>query len=263
MAGVLYKYLLACLAISLCFGCGPRPSAGAVLSPPLSSGFPAEVAVIFPPNTDPYPKDWGMSAKPLPGQHQSYARALLRRAAKKYPVEFLRKHLKQVCVLSEISYEDVPYGGTYDERIKTVYLIHQPGYPDFIEDTFHHEFSSILLICHPPKNFSGKWKELEKYDSELSTESSFNALKDDSIALDYDPSWHVKGYLNSYSTASPEEDFNCIVEGLFNGGRAFWSVVDSYPKVRAKALMAISFYQSLDMRFTEVYFRGLPDRRLD
>jgi hypothetical protein len=226
---------------------------------PLSTTVPSGVRVLFEQDNTTFPKHWeGMHAEALEAGPRAKAKGVLETALKKYPAEVLERDLKRIYIFNKISYQGLPYGGTYDHTTGTVYLLDVPWAPGFVEESFHHELSSVLLIKHPPKYFTGRWSVLSDYSKFMYDNGGIDALKNGKASTRYDRKMMEKGFLNEYSQASPEEDFNCVSEGLFCGGKRFWSFVDEYPKVKEKVQMAIKFYGSLDKRFTEEYFRKLP-----
>ena len=66
-----------------------------------------------------------------------------------------------------------------------------------------------------------------------------------------------KGFLTQYSTASQEEDFNMLAEGLFSGEPGFWTLVDEHALLKAKVSVVLGFYSKLDPQFDEAFFKSL------
>ena len=48
-------------------------------------------------------------------------------------------------------------------------------------------------------------------------------------------------------------------ENMFAGGKAFWNIVDKYPKVLAKVKLMVIFYKTVWSGYSEFMFRGLAD----
>jgi hypothetical protein len=73
------------------------------------------------------------------------------KALKKYPTSALQKELKAVYFLKSMKFYNIGYGGTNSND--ALYLTNNGemlGYTElYLEQTFHHEFSSILYRNHP------------------------------------------------------------------------------------------------------------------
>jgi hypothetical protein len=83
------------------------------------------------------------------------------------------------------------------------------------------------------------------------------AIQNGEASMDFDSRLFEGGFLNKYAQSAFEEDFNVFSQNLFCGSETFWGVVDSFPRIRKKATLIIGFYNQLDPRFTESYFRSL------
>jgi hypothetical protein len=69
---------------------------------------------------------------------------------------------------------------------------------------------------------------------------------------------HEEGFLHEYGKASLEEDFNSFAGRLFSGDAGLWRAIEKYPRVKAKADLAIAFYTRLDPSLTTEFFQSLP-----
>jgi hypothetical protein len=83
------------------------------------------------------------------------------------------------------------------------------------------------------------------------------ALQTGNTSLELDSTLYVHGFLNKYSMASVEEDFNCYAEFLFLPDQGFWQAWEESDAVRKKTDIIIQFYHQLDPIFTLDYFRKL------
>jgi hypothetical protein len=124
-------------------------------------------------------------------------------------------------------------------------------------NTFHHEFSSLLLKSHffwvdPWTNYNPvgfvyltdkyrNWKELEK-EVDLSAKGS---------AEDYE-----KGFMRAYGETDYENDFNEYSAMIFTRPEKFKKIMEQYPRVRGKFKVWLEFYQKIDPIFTEEYLFG-------
>ncbi|GAB4292518.1 MAG: hypothetical protein Kow0068_17760 [Marinilabiliales bacterium] len=208
-----------------------------------------------------YEPDISGKAKALSAGEIARTKAVLDIAMKKYPAHVLSENLEKIYLLSELEFYGVKYAGTYSD--KTLYIANSgldEGYTNrFIEQSFHHEFSSILY-----------WKYLHYFNKELWTSLNPDA---DTIYFDdlggagamitgtdndeFDPKYHEIGFLYQYATSSFENDVNSFAENLFKAKPGFWDAVDKYDKIRQKTEIIIEFYNKLDTVFTEKYFRKI------
>jgi hypothetical protein len=118
----------------------------------------------------------------------------------------------------------VSYGGTNSNNV--VYLSNRrvkEGYTDeWLEQTFHHEFSSILW-----RNFKFLFDEkswLANNDSIHYGKSGKDAIKTGKDSKHFDFELNKRGVLAEYSMASLEEDVNVFAENLFRCTTGFWEL---------------------------------------
>lgn len=231
----------------------------------LGTGIPTTLSIRFEVDKNAMDPSWRIGAvlEALSDEYRTTATEHLHAALRKYPTKILERYLRKIYVFDDMRFDGMLYGGTYDPSLRHVFMTYFPWDPAFIEETFHHEFSSILLLrANPSGVFKDPWKKLADRKALFMDESGYKTLQNGNSSLEYEAAMHEKGFLNGYSASGVEEDFNCFAEALFMGQAKFWNVVDRYPLVKAKAKMAIAFYGMLDKRFTEAYFRGLHSSRL-
>jgi len=194
-----------------------------------------------------------IDAKDIPG-----TQAILNTALDKYPENVLRKNLKRIYVLKTMFCFGLEYGGTYYKR--NVYVTNnglENGYTrQYIEGTFHHEFSSVLLKRQKKHFEKEAWLSANPPDFTYGS-GGVAALRTEKTSLRLDSTLFVDGFLNEYSLASIEEDFNCYAEFIFLGDAAFWNAWEGNEAIRRKTEILISFYQRIDKVFTLEYFRSL------
>ena len=149
------------------------------------------------------------------------------------------------------------YGGT--NSTSEVYLSNRGialGYTDFwLEQTFHHEFSSILLRNYGYLFSKKKWMSFNK-DIEYGKGGVY-ALKDGTASIEFDYDLNELGVLTQYSKSSLEEDFNIFAQNLFLSDRGFWEVVALHERIKNKTALIIAFYKSINSSFTEEYFKNI------
>ena len=199
-------------------------------------------------------------AERLGNSEISRTKEVMQKALAKYPGSLLKDNLRAVYFLKSIRFYNVLYGGTNSPD--AVYLADagtKRGYTDhYLEQTFHHEFSSILY-----RNFSSwidtsAWLSINETGfNYLDPDNGIGAIKTNKSSQELDHSLCEKGFLTEYSLSSMENDLNTIAQNLFRPAEDFWKLVDTYPRLRKKTTLLISFYHSLDPVFSESYFRKL------
>lgn len=182
------------------------------------------------------------------------------KALEKYPVEMLNLNLRSVYWLKKMSFYGVGYGGT--NATAALYLTNdgeRMGYTDnYLEQTFHHEFSSVLY-----RNYSGffdsvSWKNANAQNFNYNDpEDGVGAIRNNASSQDLDTLICVRGMLTQYAMSSIENDLNTFAQNLFSPSEGFWEIVDHYPRIRRKTRLLINFYNRINPGFTESYFRKL------
>lgn len=221
------------------------------------------IDILF--DTEPrmFPASWyckriGAEAVSLPREHRTEAMDILNLAIAKYPEDVLFVHLRKVYVLRSLSFFGVAYGGTNTKDV--IYLTYDDTNPErtaeFVEGVFHHEFSSVLFRKFSKHIDRKSWESINPPDFSYG-KGGVEAIKKGEASLDFNYDLLEVGFLNLYSQSAFEEDMNVIAQNLFSGGEQFWFIVDTFEKIRMKALLTIDFYHQIDPQFTEEYFRSL------
>ena len=210
-----------------------------------------------------FPPSWreaAINAQAMPLDPVEVARSErdAERALALYPVELVKKNLKAVYFIKEMRFYGLQYGGT--NSADTVYVANageKSGYTDdFLTGAFHHEFSSILLRNYPDKFDEKAWRASNAPGVEY-RQGGTESLRSGTADTSYVERFNVDGFLSQYGTSSVEEDFNTYAEALLTGDRAFWAVVERFPRVAAKKDLIVAFYAKLDPSFNERFFRLL------
>lgn len=245
-----------CALLSLAAACAQQGFA------PVPRTDPTPSVVAFDAAESIFPDFWRRapyeaSARPLPDYEKSRARRILEHGLAKYPPALVRQNLKRVQVVRELRFSGVQAAGT--NSLDTIFVADDGESDAFLEETLHHEFSSILLRNYAERFPEAAWKGLAPADFRYG-ESGVDAIKAHHDSLEYDDRLNAQGFLHEYAQASLEDDFNSISEKLFGNDPRFWEIAGRHSKIAAKAALAMRFYRELDPRFTEEYFRSL--RRL-
>lgn len=179
---------------------------------------------------------------------------ILQRAFEKYPIDVIQQYLETIQLAGEIDAGIVDYGGAYDPFRKIIYLVDNGAKSDdLMIETFHHEFSSLLLLSH--SFYVNPWtdhnpKEFE-YFSDIYSDYETMKTKRNVIADYYD-----KGMVTNYGLSSFEDDFNEYSAMIFTYPQEFKKIMNQYPRIRGKFLVWLKFYKMLNPIFTEAYLLG-------
>jgi hypothetical protein len=223
------------------------------------------VNVQFTYSTAIFPEAWkenpiNASGERLESSEVSRSSRIIANAMGKYPVSLLKDNLRAVYFLKAMKFFNVGFGGTNSSD--AVYLTNNgepSGYTDkYLEHTFHHEFSSILLRNFPAFFDSLAWTASNPRGFRYSDpENGVGAIRKNRSSQEVDTFLCKSGFLTQYALSSLENDMNTYAQYLFLPPREFWKIADRFPVVRKKLRLVISFYQKLDPIFTEEYFRKL------
>ncbi len=188
------------------------------------------------------------------------SKKIIAKALSKYPEIILEYNLKSVYFLKEMSFYNVGYGGTNYTDI--VYLTNRGitlGYTDkYLEQTFHHEFSSILFRNYPAFLDTNAWKGANApgfiYND---PENGVGAIRNNQSSQNLDTLFYLQGVLTQYGGSSIENDVNTFAQNLFCPEKNFWNYVDRFPRIRKKVTLLINFYNQISADYTEAYFRKM------
>jgi len=182
------------------------------------------------------------------------------KALGKYPAASLRKELRVVYFLKLMKFYNVEYGGT--NSTDALYLTNSgiaKGYTDlYLEQTFHHEYSSILYRNHPAYLDEAAWNKINGAGFEYTDpENGVGAIRNNESSQDLDTALCQKGFLTQYSLSGMENDINTFAQNIFSPSEGFWEIVDKYPGIKKKVQLLTDFYNKVDPLFTGNYFRHL------
>jgi len=235
-----------------------------------SSNNPADttvkgVFVRFSYSTSIFPESWQAAPINAKGEQLSATeiqrcKAVMVKAVNKYPPGALKNELTVVYFLKSMKFYNVGYGGT--NSTDALYLTNDGidnGYNDlYLEQTFHHEYSSILLRNHPAYFNEGEWKKTNIPGFDYNDpENGVGAIRNNESSQDLDTALCKKGFLTQYSLSGMENDINTFAQNIFSPSPGFWEIVDQYPRITRKFKLFVAFYHKIDPLFTENYFRKL------
>jgi hypothetical protein len=219
-------------------------------------------------SSDIFPESWRPAPINAYGEQVSSgevqrSKMVMTKALNKYSEGVFKYNLKAVYFLKEMKFFDVPYGGTNSSD--AVYLTNQgisAGYTDkYLEQTFHHEFSSILFRNYPAFLDTNAWKAANSSDFIYNDpENGVGAIRNNQSSQELDSLLCKKGVLTQYGGSSIENDVNTFAQNLFCPEKNFWSFIDRFPRIKKKAGLLINFYNKISVTYTEQYFRKLENQ---
>jgi hypothetical protein len=227
------------------------------------------IQFIFRIEANMFPSNWyeaEIQGKALPIDKAEISRSIqvFRKCVAKYPAEILKKHLKKVYVVKSLTfYGNVGFGGTYSSDKAALYISNNgvaQGYTnDYLEQTFHHEFSSILLEKHPHLFNKADWQAINGQEFSYGS-GGVSAIQNNESSTSFDEQANQNGFLSQYSQSDIEEDFNIFAENLFKARPKFWEIVAQYPQLTQKLKLLIAFYHRISPSFHLDYFKKISKK---
>ncbi|MGG9961317.1 hypothetical protein [Ferruginibacter sp. SUN106] len=221
------------------------------------------VAVVFSYSASIFPDSWrtveiNAYGKEIASAEIDRTKEVAIKALRKYPTPLLTANLKAIYFLKEMEFFKTPFGGTNSSDnlyITSDGLTH--GYTnDYIEQTIHHEFSSILFRNHPEYLDTAAWNKANEPGFVYNDAAGgVGAIQNNQSSQDVDTILCKKGILTQYALSAMENDLNTLAQNLFCPNRGFWKAVEKYPRLKTKVILLISFYSRFNPAYRESYFR--------
>ena len=211
-----------------------------------------------------FPRAWrsqdiDATAKPLRTREFKRSQLILNKAMAKYPSRVLTDNITTVYVVHTLCYCGITASGT--NSWSDIYIANQGparGFTDqWVEDTFHEEFSSILLRNFPRYLDKAAWTGANLEKNFKYGDGGVDFVKEGRIGKEFQTKLHKEGFLCDYAKSSIENDFNAFAGQLFMGDLHFWTALKKHPRIKKKADLTIAFYHRLNPKFTETFFRSL------
>ncbi len=224
----------------------------------------ATISIYFEVDATTFPSSWHskkIAAKGVSLDSSEIERSIVavKKALRKYPISTLQKNISKIYVLKSIEFYGQTFGGTNSTDV--IYIANNgvaKGYTsNYLEKTFHHEFSSILLRKFPHFLDKNEWQNQNNIQY---GKGGVQALKDNNDSQNFDEKLHEKGFLYEYAVSGFENDFNSFAENLFLPSKDFYKTVDKHNSVKNKFEMIVQFYESIDPSMRENYFRDVLGR---
>ncbi len=204
-----------------------------------------------------YTEEVNAQTTPLPNIEKRRSIFVLSSALDKYPQHIIQDHLTEVYIFGELEFFDQGYAGTYFDQ--TLYMSNgglDEGYTNgFIEQTFHHEFSSMLWYAHQELLDTAAWKKLNKL---AYGDGGIQALIDDNDSQTFDAYYNERGFLFQYASSDLENDINSFAENLFAPTLEFRNALKNHPILRKKMALLIAFYTAIDPSMNGSFFAEIP-----
>jgi len=172
----------------------------------------------------------------------------------KYPDSIIKNDVKTIKLAASLTLFGVSYGGT--SVGSTLYLTSSGfnnGYNDlYLEELFHHEFSSILMRNHrfPSTKFAtnnpAKFKYAKNVDDILRAITQDTSTTGDNIL-------YKNGFLTKYSMSTLENDVNMYVETIFTKPKHLQNLINNYPAIKNKYLVVKQFYLGINPAFSKTF----------
>ena len=183
----------------------------------------------------------------------------------KYPADMLRKDLRRIYVVQQLSYYNTVVGGFGSPTQKRLYLSHQENWGvyseayinAYLETELHHEFAHVLLANHPGQFSRARWQALNPPGFQYG-KGGLDAVNKGQYSMEDAAKYWKQGFANKYAVADYDEDVASTCEYLFAGNPLFWQAVGQNAILRQKVAMLAAFYHALDSSFTLDHFQHLP-----
>lgn len=209
-----------------------------------------------------FTEDWPADSKAIMIDEKELERFsyIIGSALQKYPVGLIKKNLKGIFLCKKIISYGIEYGASHSSDNNIIYLCSEGknnGYTDvYLIDSFHHEFSHILFDQYRfPIN---EWKlcNSKKFQYTYVEDGGYNAMLHEKDSIYGTVELYEQGFLSEYSKSAIEEDFAVFSGMILTEPKEFESLVKRYSRIKRKFKVWLSFYNSIDKRFTEEYVFG-------
>ena len=186
----------------------------------------------------------GLGTTPLTdGAWQAWARSVASPSLARYPAAGLVARIDRVYVVWTLWYEATYMGGTND-RSRRVVVALGPGAIDsnWLEHALHHEIAHVVRE-RARSGFPNKaWARANAPGFRYGG-GGLDAMKAGKASKEFDPALNAQGVLSAYGASGIDEDWCTVAESVMSDDPAFWDLASRYPRLRAKARLAVEFYR--------------------
>ncbi len=169
-----------------------------------------------------------------------HALGVIEKFLRAYPRNLIRKNLTAVALCRDLGFYNLNeyYSGAVLKRQKMI-LVEYFGHPMEMDDTLHHEFSSLLLKKYMHLFPRSKWHK----NSGRYTNTPYRSVHGD--VWRSNAGLREQGFLHAISKNNFEDDFNVFASAYFVQPKRLWRIVRKYPRLRKKYEIVKSFYKTL------------------
>lgn len=190
---------------------------------------------------------------PTKAQVNKYV-AIIKTALEKYPISVVKKHLKKIYIGGPFSENGGVIAGMYEKDKLFLFYNAVEGFTSdiFLEQTIHHEFSSILIFGYDFPAFD--WLDLNPEGFEyIINLSKINDYMNSISSYNASEAQLRQGLVSSYGQANAENDINSYVELIFTQPERMKAYIEKYPRVGPKYEMLKKFYLSVSPEFDAIF----------
>jgi hypothetical protein len=179
---------------------------------------------------------------------------LLPRLLKKYPPQVIRSSLSKIKLSGSLNLFNTAYGGTtYGTTLYLTSSGASNGFTDeYLEELFHHEFSSILMRKYgfPEK----EWTMINPtgFQYAQSVDKIIQAVSKGDDNRENKALYKI-GFLNEYAMSTLENDVNTFAETVFSNPKKIYTIAITHPRIAKKLAILEQFYLNIDAGFNEVF----------
>ena len=179
---------------------------------------------------------------------------IVSKALKKYPPALVKKHLNQIWVGGQYRENGGIIAGMYEKDKLFLFYNHKKGDNSdlFLEQTLHHEFSSLLIKFY---NFPAfHWLKLNPADFDyIINPSGIKAYMNAVKSYNASEAQLNQGLVSGYGKANAENDINSYVELIFTKPETMKTYIRKYSRIASKYQMIKRFYLSVSPEFSGVF----------
>lgn len=189
----------------------------------------------------------------------------VKRALERYPPELIERHLTSIHLVGNLRVQGIPAAGSFAVSKRALYLRaddQTARYGEvFYAETFHHEFSSLLVYqgnfpletwkATTPAGFRYQynWQGFEQRPQRKENLEPSERLK--------------RGFLNQHAMTRLDDDVNAYAEKLFEHPEELIDLAQTFPVIRQKACLLISFYTQQAKSMADAFAENYPDAWCD
>jgi hypothetical protein len=186
-------------------------------------------------------------------QYLAYLK-VVQKALLKYPPAPIKKHLKDLYIGGPYQENDAVITGMYEGNKIYLFYNHEFGNNSslFLEQTFHHELSSILIQNYDFPAFD--WLKLNPKDfNYIINPVKIDAYMNSIDSYEADEAALKEGLVSRYGKVNAENDINTYAELVFTQPEEMKMFIKKYPVVMKKYQMLKQFYLSISPEFKTIF----------